>query len=401
MSPFCFRLARELKLQGIVLRKINFNGGDFLYFPGGTNYRGYPKDWPAFLETYVRKHEIDLLLMYGDSRPIHTAARAVATMLGIRVMVFEEGYIRPNFITLEEGGTNYHSSIPQELPEELRGSARTRKVPAWVEGESVGATFGRFAWFSAFYSIAIVLGWFPFRKYRHHKSLALFYQSKVWVLSLYRRYAYPFLHGGLLEKYAEDNRKNFYLVPLQVHNDFQVQQCEHKTVPAFIVHVMESFAANAPPSTHLVLKHHPMDRGEFHYRRLIDQHSERLGITERVAYLHDQHLPTLLKAAIGTVTINSTVGLSSLFHRTPTFCTSQSIYKCVTSKGRLAEFWQKPGKVNRYEVNAFRQWLRDSCQANGSFYRRTVKGSPTGIKWPPALSQSPRLEPPRRGQAEP
>lgn len=388
MSPFCFRFARELKGQGIVLRKINFNGGDFLYFPQGTNYRGAPRDWPSFLENYIRRHRIDLILLYGDSRPIHLAARAVAKDLGVRVLVFEEGYIRPNFVTLEEGGTNYHSDIPAELPVELKTAAEEGRVPKWIEGESVGRTFGRFAWYSAFYSIALVLGCFAFRWYRHHKSLALLYQSKVWVLSFYRRYAYPLLHRGWLSKMLRDNYKNYFLVPLQVHNDFQVQQCEHKTVPAFIVYVMESFAEHAPGGTHLVMKHHPMDRGEFHYQQLIDQHAERLDIVGRVTYLHDEHLPSLLKAALGTVTINSTVGLSSLFHRTPTFCTSRSIYQSIAYRGTLAEFWVQPGAVNRHEVNAFRQWLRDRCQVNGSFYRRTFKGSPTGMQWPPAFCRT-------------
>lgn len=388
MSPFCARLAQELKEQDIVLRKINFNGGDFLYFPRGTNYRGYPKDWPAFLERYIQQHAIDLILLYGDSRPIHVAARAVAKKLGIRVMVFEEGYIRPNFVTLEEGGTNYHSSIPVELPVELKGAAANNEVPSWVEGKSAGATFGRFAWYSAFYSIAIVLGSLPFRKYRHHKSLALLYQTKVWVLSCYRRYAYPLLHKGWMEKYTRDNFKNYYFVPLQVHNDFQVQQSEYRTVSAFMVDVMESFAAHAPTETHLVFKHHPMDRGEFHYQRLIDQHAERLGIQGRIGYLHDEHLPTLLRAARGVVTINSTVGLSALFHETPTFCTSHSIYICVAATGTLDEFWTALPAVNSREVNAFRQWLRDTCQVNGSFYRRTFKDSPTGMLWPPPWSKA-------------
>jgi capsule polysaccharide modification protein KpsS len=386
MSPFCARLARELKAQGLDLKKINFNGGDFLYFPRGTNYRGLPQDWPAFLEDYIRQHRIDLILLYGDSRPIHVAARAVAKRLNVRVMVFEEGYIRPNFITLEEGGTNYHSSIPVKLPRELKQAAESGEVPSWVEGKSAGATFGRFAWYSAFYSIAIALGSVPFRKYRHHKSLALLYQSKVWVLSWYRRYAYPILHRGWMEKYTRDHFKNYYLVPLQVHNDFQVQQSEYQTVPAFIVDVMESFAAHAPSGTHLVFKHHPMDRGEFHYQSLIDQHAERLGLQGCVGYLHDEHLPTLLRAARGVVTINSTVGLSDLFHETPTFCTSHSIYKCVAAAGTLADFWTALPEVNAKEVNAFRHWLRDTCQVNGSFYRRTFSDSPTGMRWPPPWS---------------
>ena len=49
--------------------------------------------------------------MFGDCRQYHRTAKQVAERNNIRVFAFEEGYIRPNFVTLEENGVNGNSSL--------------------------------------------------------------------------------------------------------------------------------------------------------------------------------------------------------------------------------------------------------------------------------------------------
>jgi capsule polysaccharide modification protein KpsS len=59
-----------------------------------------------------------------------------------------------------------------------------------------------------------------------------------------------------------------------------------------------------------------------------------LSIKDRVVITWDVHLPTFLRHVIGTIVINSTVGISSLYHHTPTICLSEAIYDLegLTSK---------------------------------------------------------------------
>ena len=46
------------------------------------------------------------LLVFGDWRLHHRQAVHIARLRGIRVWAFDEGYIRPDWIIMEEGGVN-------------------------------------------------------------------------------------------------------------------------------------------------------------------------------------------------------------------------------------------------------------------------------------------------------
>ena len=50
-------------------------------------------------------------MLYGDTRPIHAQAVAEARARGLTVHVFEEGYMRPCWVTYERGGTNGNSRL--------------------------------------------------------------------------------------------------------------------------------------------------------------------------------------------------------------------------------------------------------------------------------------------------
>ena len=114
VGPFFRRLAKRLRAAGAEVHKVNFNGGDCLFYPtNALTWRGHPGDWPQFLARLLEQHRIDIVLLFGDCRPIHRVARTVAQQHGVRVGAFEEGYLRPNFITFEQFGVNGYSRIPR------------------------------------------------------------------------------------------------------------------------------------------------------------------------------------------------------------------------------------------------------------------------------------------------
>ncbi|MBE9554500.1 MAG: hypothetical protein IMF05_13640, partial [Proteobacteria bacterium] len=169
----------------------------------------------------------------------------------------------------------------------------------------------------------------------------------------------------------------YFLLPLQVHNDSQVT--EHSpflSVADLVTTAIRSFAAHAPLDAMLLVKHHPLDRGHCNYRDVIERAAGVLGCAGRVVYFTEGHLPSLLDGAAGTVTCNSTVGLSSLCHGTPVKALGRAVYNRpgLTAQCPLDQFWSAPQPVNRDNVLAFTGFLRATCQANGSFYtgyRRT------------------------------
>jgi capsular polysaccharide export protein len=120
-----------------------------------------------------------------------------------------------------------------------------------------------------------------------------------------------------------------------------------------------------------MFKHHPIDRGRKNYKKFIQEQAQSLGIQKRVIVVHDLHLPTCLKNTIGTITINSTVGLSSLNYEIPTITLGNALYdmKDLTCKDMpLDEFWTDYKKPNKILFHKYKNYIIKNTQINGSFY---------------------------------
>lgn len=375
VGPFFWLLARHLRRQGTQVWKINVNAGDAVYFPGpnARAWRGRPDDWPDYLRGVLHELEIDAIALFGDSRAYHQAAIALARDADIPVFVFEEGYIRPDYVTVELNGVNGNSGLmlPRDRPSAT--SAAAPQVPATDPGRAVpvGNTFPALVLHCMVYWVAMDLGRPFYLHYRHHKPRSLA-EIRPWLLSAFRKIRHVRRDYAAVASLLRHGAP-YFVVPLQVHRDSQIMRDSgFLSVGHFIVAVMESFAAHASVDHFLVLKQHPMDRGHTDYTALVRHTAARLGCVDRVLYVRDAHLPTLLKKARGTLTVNSTVGVSSLLHGTPVKALGRAIYDRpgLTAQCSMREFWTAAKDVDRRRVRDFmRQWI-EACQANGSFYTR-------------------------------
>lgn len=382
LGPFFQRLALDLEWAGAKVCKVNFNGGDWLFFRHGIPFRGRMEEWPGFFEQLLTEKEIDIVLLFGDCRPLHSVAHEIASHRNIDIGVFEEGYIRPDFITFEQYGVNFNSTLSQ-IPEDYQPDPAVKAL----EPEPVGKTIGYAAlWATLYYLAASFFSPF-FPHYRHHRPLAL-REGLIWCRSVWRKWYYALKERGMEQMLTREGfSANYFLVPLQVHNDAQISiHSEFLSVQEFIRETISSFAAQAPADTFLVIKHHPMDRGYHDYNRVIRQCSRQYNVARRVYYLHDQHLPTLLLHARGVVVINSTVGFSALHHGTPVKVCGRALFDLpgLTFQGSLDTFWKKAAecRIDRDFFNRFRSYLIEYSQLNGSFYKRlNVPGSYAGLHW--------------------
>ncbi|WP_441293996.1 capsular polysaccharide export protein, LipB/KpsS family, partial [Bordetella pertussis] len=115
-SPFFDRLGRALRERGHAVRRVNYTVGDAAYWRGGQAYayRGAAQACGDFYAELLERHAVSDIVLFGDRRPVHRPAVALARASGVRVHVFEEGYFRPHWVTLERGGVNAHSSLPRD-----------------------------------------------------------------------------------------------------------------------------------------------------------------------------------------------------------------------------------------------------------------------------------------------
>ena len=386
VGPFFARFGTDLALAGAVVFKVNFNGGDWLFSWNGafTRVFNFTRDlaaWPDYFGDLLGRLNIDTVFLFGDCRPVHVAALRVIAHRDVNVGVFEEGYLRPDYITLERDGVNNNSSLPSNPKFYLSQPKRQ-----FAAAEPLGSTYGQAAKWGMLYFAATSLGRFGFRRYQHHRRIG-FSDGPSWVLSLWRKHLYQLTEARVLPRLVNENSGNFFLVSLQTRGDAQMSvHSAFDSVDHFIEHVMASFARCAPAGRLLALKHHPLDRGYSDYSALIDRLKERYQLQERCFYVHDQNLPLLLQHTCGVVVVNSTAGLSAVGEGVPVKTCGEAIYDIqgLTFQGSLDHFWQHAHlavpSAQLYE--AFRSYLISHTQHRGSFYK-TLPGVSyqSGVVW--------------------
>lgn len=372
IGPYFFQLGQFLHKQGKEVCKLNFNGGDAFYYPPNDltyTYLGETKDFLNYLIEFIEQHEIDAVVCFGHKRIYHDIAKqACQNFEGVDFWSFEEGYLRPYYITFEKWGVNSASVLPRDAQFYLDHEPN---IPKSREPRPLVSSFFVRFWLAMHYYMAIYFCRNQFKNYIHHRDYKVLNYMAAWATSGWRKWAYKPKECLLAKSIENNDFPEFFIVPLQVHNDSQVKSfgCA-KNVPAFVRNVLRSFAKGAEKDIHIIFKHHPMDRGFNHYGALIAKLSKKYGIEDRVHYVFDIPMPVFLRKAKGMVVINSTSGLSALLHNMPVKVLGQAPYDFsgLTDQQPLSRFWSNPQKPDPNVFNAYRSYLLCRTQLNANFY---------------------------------
>jgi len=368
ISPFFPRLADRLASRGHRVQRVNFCAGDALVWGRrpALSYRGGLGGLEAFFTRLFDHESVSDLVLFGDERPVHRPAIALARQRGITVHIFEEGYLRPDWFTLERHGVNANSRLP-------RDPAWYRAVAARLpRSANVAPTHPRLvvrARHDMAYHLANLVNPFTHPGYRSHRPDTAVREYLGWALRFaplpWRRHHDARAIARLIGQHR------YFLLPLQLNADVQITRHSPYLDMCEVLRVaLTSFARHAPGDARLVIKNHPLDTGLNHYRRSLKPLATALGVTDRLLYLETGHLPTLLDHATGVVTVNSTVGISSLLHRVPTIALGEAIYDLpgLTFQGDLDDFWTAATAPDHALFEAFRKTVIHCTQINGDLY---------------------------------
>ncbi|MEO1731674.1 MAG: capsular biosynthesis protein [Pseudomonadota bacterium] len=369
MGPLFRRLGQELVQSGHTVFKVNFNGGDraFWRLSNGIDYRGTLEAWPDALRKIVQDNEITDVVLFGDCRAHHVPAIAVCRELNIPVHVFEEGYIRPDWVTLELDGVNGHSRLPRD-PEWYR--KRAAELPPAAEHTQVPSSFRRRALEGLLYNTADVLTRWRYPNWTNHRPWHPIIEGAGWTRKLLRgkerRESSERLVSGLL-----DSEVPFYLFPLQLASDAQIRlHSPFASMTDALSMVIQSFAENAPDDTRLVVKEHPLDNGVVDWHQETRSLADLFGVPDRVDYMGWGDIVPVARAAKGMVTINSTSGTLALDMGVPVVALGHAVFDIadVTYQGGLDAFWNDVTPPDQETFNAFRRVLIERCLIPGGFF---------------------------------
>ncbi len=369
-GPFFWQLAERLRSLECGIFRINLNGGDAADWPGdATDYRGSRKRWTLFIDRFLSDNAITDVVLFGDCRPLHMAAHRMAQLRKIDVHVFEEGYIRPDWLTLEPSGVNGNSSLPRDPNWYLK---EARSLPRLPDRPSITASFNRRArdaW--RYYSRTwLSRPFYPF--YNSHRKGSVVLEGFGWLYKFTRERS-DARHAEKVMAQLQDTP--YFLFPLQLSTDFQIR--EHSPfvdMEEAIEYVLYSFARRAPANARLLIKEHPLDSRFLHWAGRIERLARKAGIVDRVLHIAGGELSDLTADARGMVTVNSTSATLALAAGIPTMALGKAIYNIpeLTHQGRLDDFWVRGQAPNGAVYDAFRRVLYDRCLIYGGLASETA-----------------------------
>ena len=356
-GPSFRMLALALRNHGHRVSRINLNGGDWLDWRIGdaTSYRGSADGWADWLRRYLRENDVTDIVLFGELRPRHHIAITLAAELDVQLFEFEEGYLRPNHVTIQrwivgqrcEAGIGLNPAEP-EMP--------------------VTASFKRRMRESTLYWIATTITRPWYRHYQSHRIYPAWLEMLYWWRRRLRRVSEKAYSRAAVDAIGNSA---FFLFPLQLDGDAQiVGRSSFASMKHAVDTVIESFAHHAPAGTFLLIKRHPFDPDIADWDAQIRELSGQWAVADRVHYVARYDLEPLLDRCCGVVLVNSTVGPLALARGKPVYAMGQAIYARhgLTHNGPLDDFWPQPQSP---EARAFQQFTTDlkmQSQVNGGFH---------------------------------
>jgi len=424
-GPFGRVLAGELEGRGARVRRMIFNIGDLVYWrrKGGLTFDGDVRDWPAHLAGLVATHGLTDLIVFGEGGPYNQAvltqadalkalaaeaAQAVASgewrvasgpgavssastaqaasdlnepfprhaplatrhpdLRGasgsaLRIWVLENGYFRPDWITVEQDGVNARSGLARHR------SAYDPPIPEILPARPVGRALPHHvANISWYHFLQFLVRPFAFRRYAQP------YTTPAWLqcASHIRRYFGLMLRSSIeADARAIRARGPFFIACLQREGDAQLLRYSHYADnTAFLAEVLTSFGRHAPADARLVVKNHPLDPGLVDLRRMTRVLAIERGIADRVDFIDGGNLAQLCRASSGMVVNNSSAALSALGFKTPVKVLGEAFFDFdgLTDQKTIHAFWTNPGTPDPDLFTRFRAHVINQTQVNGNYH---------------------------------
>jgi len=369
---FFWRLGKMLRKAGAEVWRVGFNMGDEIFWPHPASYIPFTEDqesWPDTFATLLGDKGVTDIVLYGDTRFIHAEAVTIAKARGVGVHVFEEGYLRPYWVTYERGGSNGNSRLMEMRIDQMQKvlADSERDIP---EAPAHWGDMRQHVFYGALYHWFVMFMNGRYKGFKPHRSIPV---TKEFQLYLQRLVLMPVLAADrriatLRIKYGGFP---YHLVLLQLEHDSSFQMhSPFETMTEFLEVVIRGFAEGAARHHHLVFKAHPLEDGRVPLRTEIRRLAERYGVSDRTHYVRGGKLARLLDHARSAVTVNSTAAQQVLWRGLPIRTFGAAVYAKpeFVSTQPVAEFFSHPSRPDNRAYRDYRHYLLETSQVAGGFY---------------------------------
>ena len=371
-GPFFFRLGAMLRRAGAQVWRVGFNAGDAAFWMDRDSYvpfAGPPEAWPDTFRALIRDKRVTDIVLYGDTRPIHAQAVKAARAAGLCIHVFEEGYLRPYWVTYERGGTNGHSRLMDMSVRDMRRALENSDMDTALPPASWGDMRQHVFYGAAYHGCVLLLNR-RYKAFRPHRALTVAQEFQLYIKRLVLMPVQA-IERRLATRHIRQGGFPYHLALLQLEHDSSFQQhSPFSSMTEFLQTVIGNFAEGAPKHHHLVVKAHPLEDGRAPIRTELRRLARQYGIADRVHYVRGGKLAQLLDEARSAVTVNSTAAQQVLWRGIPLRTFGEAVYakpEFVSTKP-LRDFFAGAERPDRKAYADYRRYLLETSQVAGGFY---------------------------------
>lgn len=371
-GPYFSKLGRMLRAAGATTWRVGFTQGDAAFWSDRASYIPHTQSveaWGARVGPLLDELGVTDLVVYGDTRPIHAVAIAAARTRGITVHVFEEGYLRPYWITYERDGANGHSRLMNTDVAAMRTALKNLDLDL-PDAPAKWGDMRQHVFYGALYHWLVMMHNGRYAGFRPHRALSV---RQEFGLYLRRLALMPFhwIDRAISTRRIKTGGFPYHLALLQLAHDASFR--DHgpfETMADFLEVVIAGFAEGAPSHHHLVFKAHPLEDGRAPLRADIARLAQAHGVGERVHFLRGGKLAPMLNDARSAVTVNSTAAQQALWRGLPIKAFGQAVYLKpeFVSDQPLPEFFHTPTRPDSRAYRDYRHYLLETSQITGSYY---------------------------------
>ncbi len=371
-GPFFNSLGKMLRRTGAQVYRVGVNAGDQAFWFHRSSYLPYTgtvDDWPDAFRRICTERRVTDIVLYGDTRPIHAEAIADAKRQGLTVHVFEEGYMRPYWVTYERDGSNGHSRLMEMSIAEMQTALAQSDMEAPLPPASWG-DMRQHVFYGALYHWFVMFANRRYRNFRPHRTIPVTMEFQLY---LQRLLLMPIHALDRIQATWRIRNGGFpyHLALLQLaHDSSFVEHSPFGSMTEFLAEVIEGFATGAPRHHHLVFKAHPLEDGRVPQRREIRRLARLHGVADRVHYVRGGKLARLLNDARSAVTVNSTAAQQVLWRGIPLKVFGRAVFAKpeFVSDQTLGDFFHAAARPDSRAYKDYRRYLLETSQLPGGFY---------------------------------